>query len=121
MSILAASGQVCMASSRVYVQEGVRDKFIEKYKQILQSVKIGDPTDLETMYGPQADKIQFDNVNRYIESGKQSGANLVLGGSVSDGEGGYFVEPSQYHGLYRLSVISTDLFRSHLHQYARRC
>lgn len=99
MSILMFSGQVCMASTRVYVHEAVREKFIEKYKQILEGIKWGDPSEATTTHGPQADQIQYDNVQRYIKSGKESGAKVITGGVEQGSDGGFFIQPSESQEL----------------------
>ena len=92
------SGQVCMANSRIYVQDSIVDKFLEAFKSRFGKVMPGDPTDENTNHGPQADSIQFDNVQRYIEGGKNDG-EMVLGGTsleIQDGTAkqGYFVAPT---------------------------
>ncbi|OJJ07158.1 hypothetical protein ASPVEDRAFT_201784 [Aspergillus versicolor CBS 583.65] len=91
-SIQWNSGQVCMANSRVYVHDSVAGKFIELFKQNLQNIRIGDPTDPETNHGPQADEVQFNTVKRYIEMGKQTG-QLALGGEQDPESKGYFIPP----------------------------
>ena len=63
-------GQCCCAGSRVFVQEKVYDKFIEKLSAMNKSHKIGDPFDPETKQGPQVDKAQFDKIMHYIDLGK---------------------------------------------------
>ena len=94
--IISRTGQLCVAASRVYVQESIADKFLEKYiKQMREAAeKIGDPQDEETLLGPLADKIQFERVMGFIERGKKQ-AQLVVGG-VQRGDKGYFVEPTVF-------------------------
>jgi aldehyde dehydrogenase (NAD+) len=69
-----------MANSRIYVQESVKDKFIEAFKKLASSRKMGDPTDAAVNHGPQADKTQYDAVLKYIDIGKESGGKLIMGG-----------------------------------------
>ncbi|KAF2222237.1 aldehyde dehydrogenase [Elsinoe ampelina] len=88
-SIQVMSGQACMASSRVYVQDTIAEKFIEGYKAAMSSVKPGNPLDANTMHGPQADQIQQDTVKKYIQLGKESGAEVLLGGEDYKGQGHY--------------------------------
>lgn len=96
-SIQWNSGQVCMANSRLYVHASIADKFVEAFKTRFAKIKPGDPTDPNTNHGPQADKIQFDNVQRYIEMARKSG-ELVLGDQPLDIQGnaknGFFVAPT---------------------------
>jgi aldehyde dehydrogenase (NAD+) len=92
------SGQVCMANSRIYVQDSIADKFLEAFKNRFVKIAAGDPTDANTNHGPQADRIQYDNVQKYIEGGKQTG-KMVVGQTtvdVNDGNAkkGYFVAPT---------------------------
>lgn len=65
-SIQWNSGQVCMANSRIYVQESVAEAFIEAFKNKFQAVVAGDPTDEKTNHGPQADEIQYNTVRSII-------------------------------------------------------
>lgn len=92
-SIQTNSGQMCMANSRVYVQDTIAEKFHALFKaKFSSSAVLGDPMHPDTNHGPQADKIQHENVRRYIEIGKKEGT-LVLGGEEPT-ESGYFVKPT---------------------------
>ncbi|KAI1029168.1 hypothetical protein LB503_013343 [Fusarium chuoi] len=93
-SIQWNSGQVCMANSRVYVQDTIAETFIEASKKALAAAKPGDPTQKGIDHGPQADKTQYETVLSYIDEGKKSG-KLVQGGKGSyDKTGGFFIEPT---------------------------
>lgn len=92
------SGQVCMANSRLYVHSKIADKFVEAFKQRFAKITPGDPTDPSTNHGPQADKVQFENVQRYIDLARKSGQQ-VLGGEIEvsgNAKGGYFVAPTVF-------------------------
>lgn len=93
-SIQGNSGQVCMASSRVYVQDTIADKFIALYKEKFSSVSIGDPRLKETDHGPQADETQYKTVLKYIEAGKQGGGQMILGEEQKTNGTGYFITPT---------------------------
>lgn len=95
------SGQVCMANSRIYVQDTVAEKFKASFKKIFSSAKMGDPTDPAVNHGPQADKIQFERVLEYLKLGKEEGGGtLELGGNaakMSEGgscDKGFYIEPT---------------------------
>jgi aldehyde dehydrogenase (NAD+) len=93
-SILANSGQACIASSRVYVHEAIADKFMESMKAaMVQMGQSGDPTVAGTQRGPQADKIQFDRVMSYLTYAKEQGLDMPIGGNRERSQG-YFVEPT---------------------------
>ena len=99
------------AGSRIYVQEGIYDKFVAKLKEHIAKNVVGDPFDEKTFQGPQVSQLQFDRimgylvhtvngeVNQlilslsYIQHGKQEGANLELGG-CRIGDKGFFIQPT---------------------------
>ena len=94
-SIIFNSGQVCMASSRVYVHEDVASRFIALYKDAIVRItgKVGDPLDPETTYGPVADEQQFASVTRHLQGAKDQGLNFLLGGVPKPDSVGCFVHP----------------------------
>ncbi|OAP59768.1 hypothetical protein AYL99_04770 [Fonsecaea erecta] len=93
-SILANSGQACIASSRVYVHANIADKFMEAMKTAMVQMGVsGDATVAGTRRGPQADKIQFDRVMSYLNYAKEKGFDMPIGGG-REGQTGYFIEPT---------------------------
>ncbi|EXJ63692.1 hypothetical protein A1O7_00027 [Cladophialophora yegresii CBS 114405] len=92
---LRNSGQVCFASSRVFVQEGIAPKFIEGIKKAFEDAakKMGDPSLEETAFGPLADKKQFDRVMSFLNDGKAEGIQVLTGGDRL-GAKGTFVQPT---------------------------
>jgi aldehyde dehydrogenase (NAD+) len=86
-------GQCCCAGSRLFVQDKVYDAMVERLADRAKSRKLGDPLDPTTEQGPQVDKVQFEKILGYIESGRQQGARCVTGGSRF-GQQGYFIEPT---------------------------
>ncbi|OQE29972.1 hypothetical protein PENSTE_c002G07638 [Penicillium steckii] len=92
-SITMNTGQVCMANSRIYVHESIAEHFIELFKKSFADVKSGDPLLPTTQQGPQADEIQYKQVNAYIEEAKKVG-KLALGAEPSQHQNGFFVPPT---------------------------
>ncbi|KAK6378812.1 hypothetical protein LTS17_006515 [Exophiala oligosperma] len=94
--ILARSGQVCVAASRVYVQQTISQQFIDAYSERMKEAasRLGDPQDFETTLGPLADASSFAKVEAMIEKGKIE-ADLVVGG-VRHGDSGCFMEPAVF-------------------------
>jgi aldehyde dehydrogenase (NAD+) len=90
------TGQVCFAASRVYIQEGILDKFTERYKAALEerAKAIGDPDKDETLMGPLVDEAQFRRVTGFIERGAQQGTLLTGGKRV--GDKGFFIQPTVF-------------------------
>jgi aldehyde dehydrogenase (NAD+) len=80
-----------MANSRIYVQSSIKAAFIEQFRKLASSRSLGDPTKTEVNHGPQADKTQYDTVQRYIKLGK-SDANATTQENES-AEGPLLVEP----------------------------
>nr|CEL71941.1 TPA: aldehyde dehydrogenase, putative [Toxoplasma gondii VEG] len=88
------SGQCCVASSRVFVQESVHDAFLEHLKNFVEThLHLLCPQDKACTQGPLVDKIQFDRVMRYIKQGIAEGATVALGGRAKEGKG-YWVMPT---------------------------
>jgi aldehyde dehydrogenase (NAD+) len=71
------SGQTCMANSRIYVQASVKDKFLEAFTKHAKARILGDPTQKDTTHGPQADKVQHENVRKYIAVGKEEAGTTI--------------------------------------------
>lgn len=95
--ILFNQGQVCCAGSRVFVQEGIFDRFIAKLKATFEGVKVGDPTNPETQLGAQIYKSQQDKVLKYVQIGIEEGGELVTGGERYTENGcdkGFFLKPT---------------------------
>ena len=93
LSIRMLSGQVCMANSRVYVQDTVAEKFTALFKAKFGTGHVGgDPLDKSTIQGPQVDEIQYNRIKNYLEIGEKEG-NMTLGG---DAKNGYFVNPTVF-------------------------
>lgn len=95
--IFAASGQTCVAGSRLLLQRSIHDAFVEKLLAIARSARIGDPMKPETNVGPVTTPPQYQKVLDYIDIAKKGGATCVLGGGPYRGEGargGQFVEPT---------------------------
>ncbi|HEX8163797.1 MAG TPA: aldehyde dehydrogenase family protein [Pyrinomonadaceae bacterium] len=94
-----STGQRCTATSRAIVVEGVADEFVERMVARAGSLRIGDGADPQTEVGPLVDSNQFKSVLRYIDAGREDGAELACGGAAADGANlrkGYFVKPAVF-------------------------
>ncbi|WP_172861775.1 aldehyde dehydrogenase [Halopenitus persicus] len=93
--IFAASGQTCVAGSRVLVSEEIYDEFIERFVSRTSEIKLGDPLDPETEMGPIAFSDQWKKVKEYIDLGRSEGAEIAFGGSQPQRlAGDLFIEPT---------------------------
>ncbi|EKM54307.1 uncharacterized protein PHACADRAFT_258086 [Phanerochaete carnosa HHB-10118-sp] len=108
--IFMHSGQVCAAGSRIFVQEGIYDKFVEIFKGAAQSFKRGDNFDASVNQGPLVSQTQLERVLGFIESGKQQGAKLEVGGTKT-GSAGYFVEPTIFTNVKpEMKIVREEIF-----------
>ena len=95
--IFAASGQSCIAGSRLLLQESIHDAFLERLVSLAGEARIGDPMSPDTQVGPITTELQYRKILDYIGIAKSEGARLVLGGGsvpAPGGNGGLFVEPT---------------------------
>lgn len=103
-------GQCCCAGSRVYVQEGIYDKFIEAFKKRALANHVGDPFDEKTFQGPQVSQLQYDRIMGYIEEGKKEGATVALGGE-RHGDKGYFIKPTIFTNVTsKMKIMQEEIF-----------
>jgi acyl-CoA reductase-like NAD-dependent aldehyde dehydrogenase len=97
--VFAATGQTCMAGSRVLVHESVHDELVRLVAERANSIKLGDPNDPETEMGPIANRPQYEKVVGYLDKAKAEGATAACGGSAADELGGLFVRPTLFTGV----------------------
>jgi len=100
-------GQCCCAGSRLFVEEQVYDKFVDRLAAMNKSRKLGDPLDPTTEQGPQVDQAQFDKIMHYIHLGNKEGAKLVTGGKRY-GDRGYYIEPTLFVDVKDEMAIARD-------------
>lgn len=97
LGILFNQGQVCCAGSRVFVQEGIYDRFVDEAVKRFNAVKVGDPLDPTTQMGAQINKRQLDKILSYVEIGQKEGAHVACGGyALTEGDyaKGSFMAPT---------------------------
>lgn len=95
--IFAATGQTCIAGSRLLVQNSIKDVFTKKVAELGSTAKKGNPMSLDTNIGPVTTPVQYKKILDYIEIAKSEGAKCILGGGPAlspDLPGGQFVEPT---------------------------
>lgn len=92
--IFAASGQTCIAGSRLLLQEDIHDVFVEKLLALASTAKLGNPMNASTQVGPITTPAQYEKVLSYIQIAQDEGAELLLGGKPACCGDGWFVEPT---------------------------
>jgi 5-carboxymethyl-2-hydroxymuconic-semialdehyde dehydrogenase len=90
------SGQVCLAGTRLLVQSSVLDPFLERFAARCQEIRVGDPRDEATTYGPLIHPVALERVTSHVERAQREGARLVFGGR-------------SLGGLYYAPTLFTDI------------
>jgi len=109
--IFAATGQTCMAGSRLIVQEGLHNELVERLTEKANSIKLGDPLDEETEMGPIAFKEQLEKVQGYIHTGQEEGAEIAAGGKQPEDpelQDGFFLEPTILTNVDNEMTVARD-------------
>ncbi|MER6413526.1 aldehyde dehydrogenase family protein [Streptomyces humidus] len=88
------SGQICTAPTRVLAQRGVYDRLVEQLASYASRLKVGDPTEADTVVGPVISAAHRDRVESYVELGRKEGAVVVTGGERPPLERGFYVAPT---------------------------
>ncbi|TGZ80829.1 aldehyde dehydrogenase [Ascodesmis nigricans] len=110
LGIFFNHGQTCCAGSRIYVQEGIYDEFVAKFKERITKNVVGDPFDNSTFQGPQVSQLQFDRIMSYIEHGKAEGATVECGGE-RHGDKGYFIKPTIFSNVTMdMKIMQEEIF-----------
>jgi aldehyde dehydrogenase len=107
-------GEVCTCPSRALIQESIYERFIERAIRRVAAIRQGSPLDTETMMGAQVSALQLDKILGYLELGRQEGAKVLIGGHRAqlpgDLAGGYYVEPTLFHGHNRMRIFREEIF-----------
>ena len=112
--IFAATGQTCIAGSRLLVQRSVHDRVVERLVALARTARIGNPAEPTTQVGPITTRGQREKVLSYLDIARGEGADAVLGGGIPNGEGlqdGWFVEPTIFTGVSnRMRIAREEVF-----------
>ncbi|EEU33622.1 uncharacterized protein NECHADRAFT_56373 [Fusarium vanettenii 77-13-4] len=110
-AIVARTGQVCMAASRVYIQRSIAKDFLARYTERMREAveHVGDPEDPNVAYGPLVDKASFERVKGIIERAKGE-AELVVGGNTI-GDSGCYIEPTVFmNPRSNAEILTVEVF-----------
>ena len=108
-SIYFNQGESCNAPSRLFVEESIRERFLEKALAMVPSYAPGDPLDEKTVMGAIVDAVQMKTVMGYIDAGREEGARLLAGGNAVRKEtGGFYVEPTLFDGVQNTMKIARE-------------
>jgi aldehyde dehydrogenase (NAD+) len=116
--VFAATGQTCMAGSRLIVHESVHDELVRLVAERAATIRLGDPNDPDTEMGPVANEPQYEKVLGYLRTAQAEGATVAYGGAADPGLGGYFVQPTVLTGVGPEStVVREEVFGPVLSAY----
>jgi len=105
------SGQICTAPTRAVVQRGVFDQVLEMLRGYAGALKVGDPTELDTVVGPLISAAQRDRVEKHIATAVDEGAQLVTGGGrPAHMKRGFYVEPTLFVADNDMAVARQEIF-----------
>ena len=110
-AIFAATGQSCVAGSRLLVEESIKDEFVQRLVDRVQSIKIGLPDDMATEYGPLCTLRQRQKIEQVVASSVEQGAKLLTGGQSLERDG-YYYPPTilDCSDVPQADCVMTELF-----------
>jgi acyl-CoA reductase-like NAD-dependent aldehyde dehydrogenase len=116
--VFAATGQTCMAGSRLIVHESVHDELVSLIADRAAAIRLGDPNDPQTEMGPVANEPQYRKVLGYLRTAQDEGATVACGGVTDDTLGGLFIKPTVLTGVGPQStVVREEIFGPVLSAY----
>jgi acyl-CoA reductase-like NAD-dependent aldehyde dehydrogenase len=108
--IFGATGQSCVAGSRLYLHDDIADEFLERMTALTRQIVIGDPLAEETQMGPLCTTSQLENIQREVAHAQEQGAKILAGGKQPEGMGGLFYEPTIIECPRQgLRIVDTEL------------
>lgn len=112
--IFVATGQTCIAGSRLLVHDSIHDEFLEKFLALAATARMGDPMDVSTQVGPVTTQPQYNRILSMIEMAKAEGASCVMGGKPAErpecGDG-WFIEPTVFAGVRNdMQIAQQEVF-----------
>jgi acyl-CoA reductase-like NAD-dependent aldehyde dehydrogenase len=109
-SIYYSAGQSCEARSRVLVESSIYDDFVQKFSELADRLRVGDPLDPETQVGSLISAEHREKVHGYVEQGRGEGAEVVTGGAIAEGNGAFY-PPTVLAGVESpMSVAQDEIF-----------
>ncbi|QTL48087.1 MULTISPECIES: aldehyde dehydrogenase [Priestia] len=111
-AIYRNQGEICLAGSRLLVQESIYKQFLEKFTAAVRNIKVGDPLSEETNMGALVSQSHLETVDEYVRIGLAEGAKLACGGKRVEGlETGNFYEPTVLYDVdNKMRVAQEEIF-----------
>jgi acyl-CoA reductase-like NAD-dependent aldehyde dehydrogenase len=114
MSTVMGKGEICLAGSRLFLHDSIRDEFLEKFTAALAGIRQGDPLDPATQLGAQASTAQMQKIEGYLKLGAEEGATVLTGGARSDNPAlakGHFIKPTVFTNVSNeMRIAQEEIF-----------
>ncbi len=111
-SSFSNQGQICLCGSRILIEESVYEKFKSEFVERAKKLTVGDPLSPDSKQGAVVSKVHFEKIIHCIETAKEEGGKILLGGNAVHPEGrcakGYFIEPTIIEGLSAHCKTNTE-------------
>ncbi len=105
------AGQICLAGTRLLVEDGIYDEFLERFLAGVEQRKLGDPRDPDTDIGPLITTEHLERVHGFVERAKSDGARLVIGGRVDPDLGGLYYQPTLFTDVRNdMEIVQKEVF-----------
>ena len=101
-------GQNCSANMRQIIHYKIKDEFLDKVSKRVESLKVGDPLNLENNMGSMISKVHLQKVDSYIQKGIDEGARVLLGGVSNPNQKGFFAKPTLFDDVKENMTIAQD-------------
>ncbi|MFE4896002.1 aldehyde dehydrogenase [Peribacillus butanolivorans] len=111
-AIFRNQGEICLAGSRLLVQESIYDRFLEKFVNAVKKIKVGDPLDEATDMGALVSRSHLETVDNHVQAGMSEGAKLAIGGKriLGLGEGNFYEPTVLYDVDNKMRVAQDEIF-----------
>jgi len=107
-------GQVCICNERTYVHKRIANRFLERFVDQVEKLKVGDPLELQTQVGPKVNQQELEKVDGYVQRALKAGAKAATGGHCKKGAGfnkGYWYEPTVLtHVRQNMEIMQKEIF-----------
>jgi aldehyde dehydrogenase len=107
-------GEVCTCPSRAIIHEEIYEPFMARCLERIAAIRQGDPLDPATQVGPQVSTGQRETIERYVQIGRDEGAEVLIGGSRpelgDELDGGSFYEPTVFKGTNDMRIFQEEIF-----------
>ncbi len=90
------AGQVCLAGTRLLVERGIYDRFLERFLERARALRQGDPRREDTDLGPLITQEHFERVDGFVQRAKAEGARALIGGGPNEELGGWYYRPTLF-------------------------